>query len=115
LIRALLDRGDVRPDRHRLGLDVSSSCALRNRDGEIWQRLFAVGPVTRPAFWEVTSVPDIRRQCEALAGQLAALLASTPLANPVNPARQPASAIAAHDDHQPLPARSAVADHAICA
>jgi uncharacterized NAD(P)/FAD-binding protein YdhS len=76
LIRALLERGDIRPDRHRLGLDISTSCALRNRGGEIWQRLYAVGPVTRPVFWEVTSVPDIRRQCEALAGHLAARLAS---------------------------------------
>jgi len=32
--------------------------------------------VTRPAFWEVTSVPDIRRQCEALATYLGARLAS---------------------------------------
>ena len=76
LIRALLDRGDVRPDHHRLGLDVGSACALRNRQGEIWPRLYAVGPVTRPAFWEVTSVPDIRRQCEALAGHLGARLPS---------------------------------------
>lgn len=74
LIRSLLERGDIRPDPHRLGLDVSTSCALRNRNGEIWQRLYAVGPVTRPIFWEVTSVPDIRRQCEALAGHLAGRL-----------------------------------------
>jgi uncharacterized NAD(P)/FAD-binding protein YdhS len=76
LIRNLLDRGDVRPDPLRLGLDVSTLCALRNRRGEIWQRLYAVGPVTRPAFWEVTSVPDIRRQCETLATYLATRLAS---------------------------------------
>jgi uncharacterized NAD(P)/FAD-binding protein YdhS len=75
LIRTLLDRGDIRPDPLRLGLDISSLCALRNRHGEIWQRLYAVGPVTRPAFWEVTSVPDIRRQCEALAAHLSARLA----------------------------------------
>jgi uncharacterized NAD(P)/FAD-binding protein YdhS len=71
----LLDRGDIRPDPLRLGLDVSSVCALRNRQGEIWQRLYAVGPVTKPLFWEVTSVPDIRRQCEALASLLSARLA----------------------------------------
>jgi uncharacterized NAD(P)/FAD-binding protein YdhS len=76
LIRNLLDRGDVRPDPLRLGLDVSTLCALRNRRGEIWQRLYAVGPVTRPAFWEVTSVPDIRRQCEALATYLGSRLSS---------------------------------------
>ncbi len=51
------------------------SAHLRNRQGEIWQRLYAVGPVTKPLFWEVTSVPDIRRQCEALASLLSARLA----------------------------------------
>jgi uncharacterized NAD(P)/FAD-binding protein YdhS len=76
LIRNLLDRGDIRPDPLRLGLDVSTLCALRNRVGEIWQRLYAVGPVTRPAFWEVTSVPDIRRQCEALATYLSTRVAA---------------------------------------
>jgi uncharacterized NAD(P)/FAD-binding protein YdhS len=92
LIRNLLDRGDVRPDALRLGLDVSSLCALRNRNGEIWQRLYAVGPVTRPAFWEVTSVPDIRRQCEALAAHLSARLAS----GQISPVESPAEAGSAH-------------------
>jgi uncharacterized NAD(P)/FAD-binding protein YdhS len=85
LIRALLDRGDIRPDPLRLGLDVSSLCALRNRLGEIWQRLYAVGPVTRAAFWEVTSVPDIRRQCEALAQHLSARLAASVPPQPPEP------------------------------
>jgi uncharacterized NAD(P)/FAD-binding protein YdhS len=85
LIRALLDRGDVRPDPLRLGLDVSSLCALRNRQGEIWQRLYAVGQVTRPAFWEVTSVPDIRRQCAALAQHLIMGLAAAALLQPPEP------------------------------
>jgi uncharacterized NAD(P)/FAD-binding protein YdhS len=100
LIRALLERGDIRPDRHRLGLDVSTSCALRNRNGEIWQRLYAVGPVTRPVFWEVTSVPDIRRQCEALAGHLAARLASARPALAVTAARPTVPAMADQDDRQ---------------
>jgi uncharacterized NAD(P)/FAD-binding protein YdhS len=30
-------------------------------------RLFAVGPITRGAFWEVTAVPDIRNQVAGLA------------------------------------------------
>jgi uncharacterized NAD(P)/FAD-binding protein YdhS len=90
LIRSLLNRGDIRPDALRLGLDVSSLCALRNRRGEIWQRLYAVGPVTRPAFWEVTSVPDIRRQCEALAAHLSARLAPSLAAAAVAARRQDA-------------------------
>jgi uncharacterized NAD(P)/FAD-binding protein YdhS len=74
LVRALLADGTARPDALRLGLDVTGTCALLNRDGAISRRIFAVGPVTRGAFWEITAVPDIRRQCELLAQHLAGLL-----------------------------------------
>jgi len=104
LIRSLLDRGDIRPDTLRLGLDVSSLCALRNRRGEIWQRLYAVGPVTRPAFWEVTSVSDIRRQCETLAAHLSARLAAARPAVSAIIEQQQSRAIAIHDD--PMPTQS---------
>jgi len=74
LVRRLLADGLVRPDAHRLGLDVTPSGALKDRTGAISRQLFAVGPVTRGAFWEMTAVPDIRRQCELLAAQLAMLV-----------------------------------------
>ena len=63
----------MRPDTLRLSLDVTASCALLNRAGDISRRLFAVGPVTKAAFWEMTAVPDIRRQCELLAQHVAGL------------------------------------------
>jgi len=78
LIRSLLADGTARPDALRLGLDVTGTCALLHEDGAISRRLFAVGPVTRGAFWEITAVPDIRRQCELLAQHLAAVLRSRP-------------------------------------
>ena len=71
LVRRLLERGTARPDTFRLGLDVTGNGALLSRDGAISRRLFAVGPVTKGAFWEMTAVPDIRRQCEAMARHLA--------------------------------------------
>jgi uncharacterized NAD(P)/FAD-binding protein YdhS len=74
LVRRLLDKGLVRPDPLSLGLDVTQNCALLDRDGAISRRLFAVGPVTKGMFWEMTAVPDIRQQAEFLAGQLAALV-----------------------------------------
>ncbi|CAH2601173.1 Hydroxyacylglutathione hydrolase [Rhodovastum atsumiense] len=74
LVRALLEDGLVRPDPLRLGLEVTTNCAVRDRDGGISPRLFAVGPVTRGMFWEMTAVPDLRRQCEALATHLAMLV-----------------------------------------
>jgi len=74
LILSLLADGIVRPDALRLGLDVTGNCALLDRSGAISRRLFAVGPVTKGAFWEMTAVPDIRRQTEKLAEYLATLV-----------------------------------------
>ncbi len=79
LVQALLADGTVRPDPMRLGLDVSATCALMDRNGAISRRLFAVGPITKGAFWEMTAVPDIRRQCELLAANLAALAKTIPI------------------------------------
>jgi uncharacterized NAD(P)/FAD-binding protein YdhS len=70
-VRSLLENGIVRPDTLKLGLDVTAGCALRDKDGNISRRLFAVGPVTKGTFWEMTAVPDIRQQCEFLAGHVA--------------------------------------------
>jgi uncharacterized NAD(P)/FAD-binding protein YdhS len=74
LVRRLLDKGLVRPDPLSLGLDVTRNCALLDRDGAISRRLFAVGPVTKGTFWEMTAVPDIRQQAEFLAVQLAGMV-----------------------------------------
>jgi uncharacterized NAD(P)/FAD-binding protein YdhS len=73
LIRSLLKEGMVRPDPLCLGLDVTRNCALKDTKGAISGRLFAVGPVTKAAFWEMTAVPDIRRQCEYLGNHLSVL------------------------------------------
>ena len=82
LVRALLADGTVRPDPLRLGLDVTGTCALLSRTGAISRRVFAAGPVTKAAFWEMTAVPDIRRQCEFLAQHLAGLVKAMPASVP---------------------------------
>lgn len=70
LIRSLLDHGLARPDRLGLGLDVNSAAALIDLHGEAAPDIFALGPLTRGAFWEITGIPDIRAQCVQLAARL---------------------------------------------
>jgi uncharacterized NAD(P)/FAD-binding protein YdhS len=64
LFDALLASGRIRPDALGLGIAVDEDC----RAGE---GLYAIGPVTRGAFWESVAVPDIREQ----AARVAALIA----------------------------------------
>jgi uncharacterized NAD(P)/FAD-binding protein YdhS len=79
LIRNLLDAGTIRPDIFRLGLDVDDELRLIDSKGYANERLFAVGPVTKGRYWEVTAVPEIRRQTESLAEHLAAAFCSAEL------------------------------------
>lgn len=67
LMFALLQTGIARPDPLHLGLDSTAEGAVVGRYGIPSQRLFAIGPPTKAAAWEITAVPDIRRQCRDLA------------------------------------------------
>lgn len=70
LIRALLTRGAIRPDAEHLGIDVDPGTRTVNEEGFSNDRLFALGPMTRGAYWEIVAVPDIRRQTWDLARRL---------------------------------------------
>jgi uncharacterized NAD(P)/FAD-binding protein YdhS len=74
LLQSLFCDGAVRPDALGLSVDVTPTGAVRKADGAVSRQIFAVGPMTRGAFWEMTAVPDIRRQCETLAQHLAGLV-----------------------------------------
>ncbi|RWR08003.1 FAD/NAD(P)-binding protein [Paenirhodobacter populi] len=67
VIRDLIRSGQGRVDPLRIGLDVDEDCRLIARDGVPSQRIRAIGPVSRAAFWEITAVPDIREQVTAIA------------------------------------------------
>jgi uncharacterized NAD(P)/FAD-binding protein YdhS len=69
-VRSLFDQGLARPDPLHIGIEIASDCAIVRADGARSQRLFAIGPLTRAAFWEIIAIPDIRNQCAVLANQL---------------------------------------------
>ena len=66
-----LARGFVRGDALGLGIETNA-CAAIASDGVASDWLFAIGPLTRPEFWEVTAVPEILAQGRALAERLSA-------------------------------------------
>jgi uncharacterized NAD(P)/FAD-binding protein YdhS len=69
-LRSLFSQGLARPDPLHIGIDVATDCAIIDRAGTPSERLFAVGPLTRAAFWEIAAVPDIRNQCVELAKRI---------------------------------------------
>jgi uncharacterized NAD(P)/FAD-binding protein YdhS len=71
LLGDLIASGHVRPDPHRVGIDVDHLGRVRDRRGRPSDRLFAVGPITKSEAWEIVAVPDIRRQVWDLARYLA--------------------------------------------
>lgn len=70
LLKQLLADGLVRPDPLKLGLDVAGDGAAIGSDGAVAGDLFAIGPITRGAFWEIVAVPDLRVACERMAARL---------------------------------------------
>jgi len=70
LLRRLLERGLIRPDPLRIGLDVTQQSEVIGKDGQPQPTLLAIGPMTRGTFWEIVAVPDIRRQTWAVARKL---------------------------------------------
>ncbi len=74
LVARLIEAGRARLDPLRIGLDVTADGAVVDAHGVACDRLFAVGPVTRARFWEVTAIPDIRVQCAELGTHLVRLL-----------------------------------------
>lgn len=71
LLKALVAEGRVRADALRIGIDVDRQAQVIGVDGSPDESLFAIGPITRGAFWEIVAVPDIRVQSWALARRLA--------------------------------------------
>jgi uncharacterized NAD(P)/FAD-binding protein YdhS len=70
LLRDLFARGLVREDALHLGLE-NRDCALLDTQGVESDWLFALGPSTRPALWEIVAVPEINAQIDQLVGRIA--------------------------------------------
>jgi len=64
LLRQLLDDGLVAPGELGIGLAVDKA-------GRAGAGLWAVGPLTKGKWWEITAVPDIRVQVEEVAERIA--------------------------------------------
>lgn len=72
IVRSLTDRGLARVDPLRIGLDVTTGCAVIDAAGNVSGKIYAMGPLTRGAFFEIDAIPDIRVQAAQLAARLTA-------------------------------------------
>lgn len=72
LPRQLLARGLIQPGPLALGIAAAVDGAVRDAEGRVAQRLFAMGPPLRGMWWESTAVTDVALQAKALAARLVA-------------------------------------------
>ncbi|WP_066718282.1 FAD/NAD(P)-binding protein [Sphingomonas pituitosa] len=70
LLQRLAERGLIRPDAAHIGIDVDNQGQTIAANGRANANLYALGPMTRGAFWEIVAVPDIRTQTWAVARRL---------------------------------------------
>lgn len=76
LIAAMAGLGLIRADPLRLGLDIDAGHRVIRAEGSSHSTLFAVGPITRGALWEINAVPDIRVQAVQVAAAVLEALRS---------------------------------------
>jgi uncharacterized NAD(P)/FAD-binding protein YdhS len=69
LIADLFRRGLITADPLALGIETRD-CAAIGSSGTASEWLFAIGPLTRPAWWEITAVPEINAQIDRLVREL---------------------------------------------
>lgn len=69
LLADMRRRGLIAPDDLGLGLETKD-CAVLDAAGHVSSWLFALGPLTRPTWWEVVAVPEINAQIDRLVGDL---------------------------------------------
>ena len=66
LLASLFEGGFARPDSLDLGLEVDGRSRIAGS-----KRAWALGPLTKGRFWEITAVPDIRGQVARVADDVA--------------------------------------------
>jgi uncharacterized NAD(P)/FAD-binding protein YdhS len=71
LFSDMLRRGLIAADQLGLGLETRD-CAVVGSAGHTSPWLYALGPLTRPAWWEVTATPEINAQIDRLVEELCA-------------------------------------------
>jgi uncharacterized NAD(P)/FAD-binding protein YdhS len=71
LVAALVAQGTIRPDPLHIGIATDPAGRTIGAGGDASDRLWAIGPMTRPALWEIVAVPDIRVQAQRMAALLA--------------------------------------------
>ena len=70
LPRQLLARGLIQPGPLALGIAAAADGAVMDANGDVSDRLFAMGPPLRGMWWESTAVTDVASQAKALATRL---------------------------------------------
>jgi uncharacterized NAD(P)/FAD-binding protein YdhS len=65
----LRKRGLIAPDPLGLGIETQD-CAALGSAGHVSNWLYALGPLTRPNWWEVVAVPEINTQIDRLVEDL---------------------------------------------
>jgi uncharacterized NAD(P)/FAD-binding protein YdhS len=78
LLQDLFAQGLIRSDPLGLGLE-SEDCAVKDAGGAVSDWIYALGPLTRPAWWEIVAIPEINAQIDRLTRRLSSEPAGRPL------------------------------------
>ncbi len=72
LLKNLIGKGEIKPDALFLGLEATPDGKIIKRNGEVSEKVCALGTALRGVLWESTAMPEIRVQANKLALSLLA-------------------------------------------
>jgi uncharacterized NAD(P)/FAD-binding protein YdhS len=79
LLRNLFEKGMIRPDELRLGIDTDQDGNVIGSDNRVNKDIFTLGGNLRGLLWESTAIPELRVQAKNLASLLSERLSDNAL------------------------------------
>lgn len=70
LLQGLLNRGVIKQDALRLGIEVTDSYQIVDSDEQVAQQLYYAGPLLKAKYWEAVAVPELRSHVERAASEI---------------------------------------------
>jgi uncharacterized NAD(P)/FAD-binding protein YdhS len=70
LLQGLLNRGVIKQDALRLGIEVADSYQIVDSDEQVAQQVYYAGPLLKAKYWEAVAVPELRSHVERAASEI---------------------------------------------
>ncbi|HWY12485.1 MAG TPA: FAD/NAD(P)-binding protein [Bacteroidia bacterium] len=70
LVKNILQKGIIQTDKIKYGINTDQNGAIINKENEVSQKIYTIGPPMKGILWECVAIPEIKMQAYKLAEKL---------------------------------------------